>query len=167
MPIELKDLRWAIIATQHRSLRQAAERLNIRQSTLSRRLRSMEAMLGVQLFERTNGGTRPTIEGLEFLEAARGIIEETVDHGPPQEPSPGRERTAYHRCSRLALCWQSPRYTDRVSQALSRCGGALGRRIERPIDLRSFEFCHRHRICGRRKSSLGWKVTARLGRTRR
>src|SRR5262245_57832846 len=77
MPIELKDLRWAIIATQHRSLRQAAERLNIRQSTLSRRLRSMEAMLGVQLFERTNGGTRPTIEGLEFLEAARGIIEET------------------------------------------------------------------------------------------
>src|SRR5262249_13852344 len=77
MPIELKDLRWAIIATQHRSLRQAAERLNIRQSTLSRRLRSMEAMLGVQLFERTNGGTRPTIEGLEFLEAARRIIEET------------------------------------------------------------------------------------------
>jgi len=76
MPIELKDLRWAIIATQHRSLRQAAERLNIRQSTLSRRLRSMEAMLGVQLFERTNGGTRPTIEGLEFLEAARRIIEE-------------------------------------------------------------------------------------------
>src|SRR5262245_4199872 len=77
MPIELKDLRWAIIATQHRSLRQAAERLNIRQSTLSRRLRSMEAMLGVQVFERTNGGTRPTIEGLEFLEAARRIIEET------------------------------------------------------------------------------------------
>src|SRR5262249_15609155 len=74
MPIELKDLRWAIIATQHRSLRQAAERLNIRQSTLSRRLRSMEAMLGVQLFERTNGGTRPTIEGLEFLEAAAQII---------------------------------------------------------------------------------------------
>jgi DNA-binding transcriptional LysR family regulator len=77
MPIELKDLRWAIIVTQHRSLRQAAERLNIRQSTLSRRLRSLESMLGVPLFERTNGGTRPTIEGLEFLEAARRIIEET------------------------------------------------------------------------------------------
>lgn len=34
-------------------------------------------MLGVQLFQRTNGGTRPTIEGLEFLEAARRIIDET------------------------------------------------------------------------------------------
>jgi DNA-binding transcriptional LysR family regulator len=77
MPIELQDLRWAIIATQHSSLRRAAEALNIRQSTLSRRLRSLESMLGVQLFQRTNGGTRPTIEGLEFLEAARRIIDET------------------------------------------------------------------------------------------
>ena len=76
MPIELQDLRWAITATQHRSLRQAAETLNIRQSTLSRRLRSLESMLGVQLFQRTNGGTRPTIEGLEFLDAARRIIGE-------------------------------------------------------------------------------------------
>lgn len=77
MPIELQDLRWAIVATQHRSLRQAAETLSIRQSTLSRRLRGLEFTLGVQLFERTNGGTRPTIEGLEFLEAARRIIDET------------------------------------------------------------------------------------------
>lgn len=76
MPIELQDLRWAIIATQHRSLRQAAEALNIRQSTLSRRLRGLESMLGVQLFQRTNGGTRPTTEGLEFLDAARRIIGE-------------------------------------------------------------------------------------------
>jgi pimeloyl-ACP methyl ester carboxylesterase len=29
------------------------------------------------LFERTNGGTRPTIEGQEFLDAARRIVEET------------------------------------------------------------------------------------------
>lgn len=77
MPLELQDLKWAIIATQHPSLRQAAEALNIRQSTLSRRLRSLESMLGVQLFQRTNGGTRPTIEGLEFLDAARRIIDET------------------------------------------------------------------------------------------
>ena len=74
--VELHDLRWAIVASQHRSLRQAAEALNVRQSTLSRRLRSLESMLGVQLFQRTNGGTRPTIEGLEFLDAARRIVGE-------------------------------------------------------------------------------------------
>lgn len=76
MTVELRDLRWAIVAAQHRSLRRAAEVLNIRQSTLSRCLRDVEHKLGATLFERTNGGTRPTIVGQEFLDAARHIIEE-------------------------------------------------------------------------------------------
>lgn len=66
MTVELRDLKWAVIVSQHRSLRKAAETLNIRQSTLSRRLRDMEIRLGAQLFERSNGGTRMTIAGLEF-----------------------------------------------------------------------------------------------------
>ncbi|WP_275200386.1 LysR family transcriptional regulator [Bradyrhizobium sp. CSA207] len=33
----------------------------MKQSTLSRRLRNLECKLGSTLFERTNGGTRPTI----------------------------------------------------------------------------------------------------------
>jgi DNA-binding transcriptional LysR family regulator len=77
MTIELRDLRWAIIVSQHRSLRKAADALNVRQSTLSRRLRDMEGQLGAQLFERSNGGTHATIAGLEFLESARRILEET------------------------------------------------------------------------------------------
>ncbi|WP_291548810.1 LysR family transcriptional regulator [Bosea sp. (in: a-proteobacteria)] len=74
--IELRDLRWVIVAAKHRSLRQAAEALHIRQSTLSRRLRDVEYRLGATLFERSNGGTRPTAAGYEFLEAARRIVEE-------------------------------------------------------------------------------------------
>lgn len=77
MTVELRDLRWAITASQHKSLRQAAETLNIRQSTLSRRLRDLEHRLSAALFERTNGGTRPTAAGLEFLDTARRIITET------------------------------------------------------------------------------------------
>lgn len=77
MPMELKDLRWAIVASQHRSLRRAAQALNIRQSTLSRRLSDLEYCLGTELFERTNGGTHPTLIGQEFLEIARRIVEET------------------------------------------------------------------------------------------
>jgi len=65
------------VAAQHRSLRQAAEELEIRQSTLSRCLRDLEFQLGATLFERTNGGTRPTVVGQEFLDAARRIVEET------------------------------------------------------------------------------------------
>jgi DNA-binding transcriptional LysR family regulator len=75
--VELRDFRWAIVASRHRSLRQAADALSIRQSTLSRRLRDLEHRLGAILFERTNGGTRPTIAGQEFIETARRIIEET------------------------------------------------------------------------------------------
>ena len=75
--VELRDLRIAVITAQHRSLRQAAHAMNIRQSTLSRRLRDLEHRLGAILFERTNGGTKPTVMGLEFFEIARRIIEDT------------------------------------------------------------------------------------------
>jgi hypothetical protein len=33
--------------------------------------------MGAVLFERMNGGTRPTVAGLEFVEQARRILEET------------------------------------------------------------------------------------------
>lgn len=75
--IEVRDLHWAIVAAQYRSLRQAAESLSIKQSTLSRRLLALEHRLGAVLFERTNGGTRPTVEGQEFIESAKQILEYT------------------------------------------------------------------------------------------
>jgi nucleoside-diphosphate-sugar epimerase len=63
----------AVIASQHCSLRQAAEAISIRQSTLSRRLRDLEYRLAPFCFERTNGGTHPTVARLEFFELARRI----------------------------------------------------------------------------------------------
>jgi DNA-binding transcriptional LysR family regulator len=74
--VELQDLKWAIMAAQHRSLRQAAGTLGIRQSTLSRRLADLEQRLGTVLFERTTGGTHPTTAGLEFIETARRILDD-------------------------------------------------------------------------------------------
>ncbi|OAI30869.1 transcriptional regulator [Methylosinus sp. R-45379] len=76
MNSELRDLKWALVASRHRSLRQAAETLNTRQSTLSRRLHDLECELGVDLFERTTGGTKLTTVGREFLDAARPIVDE-------------------------------------------------------------------------------------------
>ncbi len=77
MDIELRDLKWIVVISQHRSLRQAAQTLNVRQSTLSRRLQYVEHRLDAELFERTNGGTHPTVAGLEFIEVARRILDET------------------------------------------------------------------------------------------
>ncbi|MBU3889758.1 LysR family transcriptional regulator [Methylosinus sp. KRF6] len=76
MNSELRDLKWALVASRHRSLRQAAETLNTRQSTLSRRLHDLECELGVDLFERTTGGTKLTPVGREFLDLARPIVDE-------------------------------------------------------------------------------------------
>jgi DNA-binding transcriptional LysR family regulator len=45
--MELRDLRLELVTSQHRSLRQAAEALNIRQSTVSHRLHEIERQLGV------------------------------------------------------------------------------------------------------------------------
>ncbi|MGY3585600.1 DNA-binding transcriptional LysR family regulator [Bradyrhizobium sp. USDA 4341] len=67
----------AIDASQHRSLRQAAKPLRVKQSTLTCCLRNLEHKLGSTLFERTNGGTRPTIQDQEFLDDARRIIAES------------------------------------------------------------------------------------------
>ncbi|MPZ36269.1 MAG: LysR family transcriptional regulator [Rhodospirillales bacterium] len=60
MPIELKHLRYIEAAERLGSFRKAAESISIRQSNLSRRIRDLEEMLGVRLFDRTSGGVRGT-----------------------------------------------------------------------------------------------------------
>ena len=76
MPIELKHLRYAEAAERCGSFRKAADSLAVKQSNLSRRVRSLEEQLGVKLFERTNGGVRPTPAGRAFLPRARRILKE-------------------------------------------------------------------------------------------
>ena len=74
--LEFRDLRLAVTASQHRSLRRAAEALNLRQSTFSRRLRDIERRLGIILFERSNSGTRLSALGFEFVASAGRILEQ-------------------------------------------------------------------------------------------
>lgn len=69
-------MRWAVTASEHPSLRRAAQALNIRESTLSRRLRDLEYRLGVSLFERSANGTELTAAGEEFVVAAKHILAE-------------------------------------------------------------------------------------------
>lgn len=71
---EIQDLKWVIAISQHRSLRQAATMLGVRESTLSRRLRDIEHRVGAVLFERSNAGTSLTTVGHEFLEIAHRLV---------------------------------------------------------------------------------------------
>lgn len=74
MPIELKQLRYAVTTADTKSFSRAAAALNIKQSTLSKRIALLEGHLGITLFERTTRGAIPTETGNTFLEVARRII---------------------------------------------------------------------------------------------
>lgn len=76
MSIELRHLRCAETAERCGSFRQAADALYLKQSNLSRRVRHLEEELGVALFERTNGGVRPTRAGRDFVRGIRRILDE-------------------------------------------------------------------------------------------
>ncbi len=76
MPIELRHLRYALAASEHRSFRKAAAALRLKQSSLSRRIHQLEDELGVALFIRTSGGVRPTAAGSDLLRMAQHITDE-------------------------------------------------------------------------------------------
>ncbi|WP_044560458.1 LysR family transcriptional regulator [Azospirillum sp. B4] len=70
LAFDLRHLRDAMLVAQHGSLRRAAGAADVSQSTLSRRVRSLEDRLGIVLFERTRIGCRLTLTGERFLRDA-------------------------------------------------------------------------------------------------
>ena len=76
MNVALNQLQHAIAAAECGSLRQAAEVLSIKQSTLSRSIRLLEYRFGAKIFERSSGGVQATSTGRHFLRMARSIIEQ-------------------------------------------------------------------------------------------
>ncbi|ANM12234.1 MULTISPECIES: LysR family transcriptional regulator [unclassified Rhizobium] len=56
-----------------RSFNRTAERLNITQSTVSHRVKALEAQFNRKLFTRNKGGTAPTASGLRFLDHAKAL----------------------------------------------------------------------------------------------
>ncbi len=65
------DLRFFLALIREKSLAGAAKRLHVTQSTVGRRLTSLEARLGVRLVQRTSEGYVPTLAG----EAVRQHVE--------------------------------------------------------------------------------------------
>lgn len=76
LPVDLRQLRYAIAAADYRSMRRAAEALRLKESTLSRCIRNLEADLNAVLFERSRAGVRPTVAGAAFIAGARRVVQE-------------------------------------------------------------------------------------------
>lgn len=89
MTIEPGPLRTLIAAADHGSFRRAAAALDVKQSTLSRRVRQLEDDLGVKLFDRSSGGVRLTTAGRDVVRTARRLLEQ-IDRMVSSARSAGR-----------------------------------------------------------------------------
>lgn len=79
MSIEIRQLRCAAMTAEMMSFTQAANKLGIKQSTLSKRVLDLERRLGITLFERSTRGAVPTKAAAEFLARAKRVVSEIDD----------------------------------------------------------------------------------------
>lgn len=79
---------------------QAANELCITPSAVSHRIRQLEALLEIQLFERTPTGTRLTGEGRRYLESVREAFDKLASAGGGWPPKRNVCGYCCHRHSR-------------------------------------------------------------------
>lgn len=72
----LRQVQYFTVVADTLNFRRAATQLRISQPTLTHQILAMEALLEVQLFERSRAGTKLTPAGRELLPNARRILEE-------------------------------------------------------------------------------------------
>jgi DNA-binding transcriptional LysR family regulator len=76
MNFALLDLRVFLAVFDHGNFHLAAERLNMSQPALSRRLRTLEVRLGTTLFERSTRSVKPTTAGSQLEAIARRVLDD-------------------------------------------------------------------------------------------
>ncbi|MDR3095602.1 MAG: LysR family transcriptional regulator [Paraburkholderia sp.] len=73
--LDLRRLRYFVTVADELHFGRAAQRLHIAQPPLTRHIASLEADLGIRLFERSTRAVTLTPEGAQFLEHARHVLE--------------------------------------------------------------------------------------------
>ncbi|MDP2312927.1 MAG: LysR family transcriptional regulator [Pseudomonadota bacterium] len=99
--MSLDQLQAVVTIAEEGTLVRAARRLRISQPPLTRKVRALEAELGVTLFDRGARGMRPTAAGEALLTSARGILAAVAEvtlrvrevPGQPANPAAGGPRT--------------------------------------------------------------------------
>lgn len=74
----LTELRYIVILSEEQHFGRTAERCHVSQPTLSIAVRKLEEELGVELFERTKTGVRPTALGEKIIAQARALLANTA-----------------------------------------------------------------------------------------
>jgi DNA-binding transcriptional LysR family regulator len=128
--LDWDDLRFYLALARHGGLSAAANELHVAQSTVGRRLASIEASLGVRLLNRTPDGYVMTRAGEDVLTRAERLESEAValerlvggqDARLAGLVHLGRGRLQLH--PRALLCFANqaaPKHHDRISSRSSR-----------------------------------------------
>lgn len=113
MPIEIRQLRYAVATADAKSFSRAAATLNVKQITLSRKVQQLEDRLGVKLFERSTRGAEITENGRPFVEQARRIVTD-VDNLRTTA-----RNVSYGLQGRIAIGYCSPLMAGNLKLAIS------------------------------------------------
>lgn len=70
LSLDLRNLRYILTVIEQGSFRQAASKLDLPQSTVSRRVAQLENRLGISIFDRDHRGVRLTAAGQRFVDEA-------------------------------------------------------------------------------------------------
>jgi len=71
--VQIELLETFLDLMETKSFNRTADRLNLKQSTVSARINTLEAVLGKKLFTRSRAGTQPTPAGYRLLDHARAL----------------------------------------------------------------------------------------------
>lgn len=126
--IELRLLRYFVAVAEELHFARAAERLGIEQSPVSRAVRDLEELLGVQLLDRSARQTRLTWAGQVFLGECRRVLA-TVDQAVKSARSAAQ---GYQGYLRIAIC-------DSLAQPHIATLLARSREDEPELEIRVFE----------------------------
>ncbi|PMC80632.1 LysR family transcriptional regulator [Aerococcus viridans] len=74
--MRIEDLQYFMKVVEVGNMTQAAKELFIAQPSLSKAMTNLEAEMGITLFQRTAKGTVLTVQGEEFLQYARQVLEQ-------------------------------------------------------------------------------------------
>ena len=106
---QLDDLRAFCAAVELGSLGRTAQRLHVSQPSISKRLKSLEAMAGVSLLERSAHGVTPTAAGERVYAHAQSISAEIESLGGLLQELGGSSETVHLAISHTAAEYVMPR----------------------------------------------------------
>ncbi len=90
--MEVRQLRYFVLAAELEHFGAAAERLHIVQPAVSKQIASMECELGLTLFDRTHRRATLTADGRAFLPHARRALQAIERAARPRPTSPTARR---------------------------------------------------------------------------